>query len=73
VNITAPSGETHRASSFPQPEQNNLERSRTNESFMSTSTDGGYGNSGIPEEGRRSMDDELRELPKGWVRCFDPK
>lgn len=24
-------------------------------------------------EGRKSMDDEYRELPEGWVRCFDKK
>lgn len=24
-------------------------------------------------EGRKSMDDEYRELPEGWIRCFDKK
>ncbi|KAK3935028.1 hypothetical protein QBC46DRAFT_59027 [Diplogelasinospora grovesii] len=28
---------------------------------------------GIPHEARRSMEDELRPLPKGWVRTFDPE
>lgn len=28
---------------------------------------------GIPMERRRSMEDELRELPPGWVRSFDPE
>lgn len=28
---------------------------------------------GIPPERRRSMEDELRELPPGWVRSFDPE
>lgn len=28
---------------------------------------------GIPMERRRSMEDELRELPPGWVRTFDPE
>jgi hypothetical protein len=77
LNITAPGGETHRASSFSeQPAQSghNLERATSNESFMSDSTDGGLGaRSSIPEDGRRSMDDEMRDLPKGWVRCFDAK
>ncbi|KAF2760465.1 hypothetical protein EJ05DRAFT_462532 [Pseudovirgaria hyperparasitica] len=29
-------------------------------------------NSRIPDEYRRSMEDEGRPLPKGWVRTFDP-
>jgi hypothetical protein len=24
-------------------------------------------------EARKSMDDEYRELPEGWIRCFDKK
>jgi hypothetical protein len=75
LNVTEPSGETHRASSFPQPQQQHhgLERTTSNESFASDlSSDGGLG-ANIPEDGRRSMDDEMRDLPKGWVRCFDPK
>lgn len=28
---------------------------------------------GIPTERRRSMEDELRALPKNWVRTFDPE
>ncbi|KAF2271675.1 uncharacterized protein EI97DRAFT_351552, partial [Westerdykella ornata] len=28
---------------------------------------------GIPPERRRSMEDENRPLPPGWVRCFDPQ
>ncbi len=28
---------------------------------------------GIPPPARRSMEDELRPLPKGWVREFDPE
>jgi hypothetical protein len=28
---------------------------------------------GIPMERRRSMEDELRPLPPGWVRTFDPE
>ncbi|RSH82291.1 hypothetical protein EHS25_006001 [Saitozyma podzolica] len=27
----------------------------------------------INDDDARSMDDERRSLPKGWVRCFDPK
>lgn len=28
---------------------------------------------GIPMDRRRSMEDEVRELPPGWVRSFDPE
>ncbi|KAI9731656.1 MAG: hypothetical protein M1818_007786 [Claussenomyces sp. TS43310] len=28
---------------------------------------------GIPPQSRRSMEDEARELPHGWVRQYDPK
>jgi hypothetical protein len=28
---------------------------------------------GIPPDRRRSMEDEMRELPPGWVRSFDPE
>jgi hypothetical protein len=28
---------------------------------------------GIPPDRRRSMEDEMRELPPGWVRSFDPQ
>jgi hypothetical protein len=28
---------------------------------------------GIPPDRRRSMEDEMRELPRGWVRSFDPQ
>jgi hypothetical protein len=28
---------------------------------------------GIPPDRRRSMEDEMRELPEGWVRSFDPQ
>jgi hypothetical protein len=27
----------------------------------------------INDDDARSLDDERRSLPKGWVRCFDPK
>lgn len=27
----------------------------------------------IPQDARRSMEDEMRELPKGWRREFDAK
>jgi len=33
----------------------------------------GKGNNNIPAEYRRSMEDEGRPLPEGWVRTYDPK
>ena len=33
----------------------------------------GKDRNGIPAERRRSMEDEHRPLPKGWVRTFDPE
>ncbi|KAL7422381.1 hypothetical protein Q5752_003027 [Cryptotrichosporon argae] len=38
-----------------------------------TDDEGGGLHPGLDEDGRRSMDDERRDLPEGWVRCFDPK
>lgn len=31
------------------------------------------GHNGIPREARKSMEDEMRSLPKGWVRQYDTK
>lgn len=28
---------------------------------------------GLSADDRKSFDDEIRELPKGWVRCWDEK
>lgn len=41
-------------------------------SYASTSGSDGLGVD-INDDDARSMDDERRSLPKGWVRCFDPK
>lgn len=61
VNVTAP--------------QDNLSRQRSNASTASTTSEPDVTHlaPGMTEDGRRSMDDERRELPEGWVRCFDPK
>lgn len=32
-----------------------------------------HGKGGIPDSYRRSMEDEMRPLPQGWVRTFDPQ
>jgi hypothetical protein len=48
-----------------------LGRSRTNDTVStidSADLDPGL----VDDEGRKSMDDERRDLPPGWVRCFDP-
>lgn len=31
------------------------------------------GKNGIPPQSRRSMEDENRELPPGWIRQYDPQ
>jgi hypothetical protein len=42
--------------------------------FSNASTSGSDGlGVDINDDDARSMDDERRSLPKGWVRCFDPK
>jgi hypothetical protein len=54
-------------------EQNNLERVRTNESAVSSVSSNGTLGGELDEDTRKSLDDERRDLPEGWVRCFDPK
>ena len=50
-----------------------LSRSVSNASMSSVSSAGSEFEDKLGVEGRRSMDDERRGLPPGWVRCFDPK
>ena len=73
LNVTSPQGETHRAKSNEGQHPGNLRRGRSNDTIDTISTDGGYDEGPVDEDGRRSMDDLGRELPKGWVRCFDAK
>jgi hypothetical protein len=49
-----------------------LARSRSNESATSVSSDG-LTSDLLDDDGRRSMSDEMRDLPPGWVRCWDEK
>jgi len=71
VAVTNPFGETRSASMAS--EQNNLERVRTNESAVSSVSSNGTLGGELDEDTRKSLDDERRDLPEGWVRCFDPK
>ena len=74
VSVTSPQGQTRSASSDQAAGTAPLARTTANESLASVSTDGGLGAEDlIGEEGRRSLDDERRDLPEGWVRCFDAK
>ena len=50
-----------------------LNRAASNESMSSVSSAGSGFVDKLGVDGRRSMDDERRELPPGWVRCFDQK
>ena len=77
VAVTNPQGQTTTgaAAQRPQPGANPgaLSRMRSNDSMASVSSVGSTFVDEIGEDGRRSMDDERRELPEGWARCFDPK
>ncbi|KAL0247365.1 hypothetical protein I308_104401 [Cryptococcus tetragattii IND107] len=67
LQTTAPQGATQSASAGG----NAMQRSPTNMSGISdTSTEGT--DIDLNDE-LRDMDDEQRDLPPGWVRCFDPK
>jgi hypothetical protein len=81
VQITTPRGEHHldpmaqtHAATRP---AGGRERASSNASTLSSVSDDSDNGLGVRdlvgEEGRRSMDDEARELPDGWVRCFDVK
>ena len=73
VQVTTPAGNTQPASADVSNGGGGLERSRTNETVSSISSDDLLSPGLVDEEGRKSMDDERRDLPDGWVRCFDPK
>lgn len=40
---------------------------------QSNASDGGDPFEGMSADERREMADEYRELPDGWVKCWDPK
>ena len=42
-------------------------------STSASSEGGGDPFEGLSEEERRELADEYRELPEGWVKCWDPK
>lgn len=47
--------------------------SRPNNSTAQSSSSRLGASDGVPDAARRSMEDEHRPLPKGWVRTFDPQ
>ncbi|WVW85398.1 hypothetical protein I302_107436 [Kwoniella bestiolae CBS 10118] len=78
VSVTNPSGDVRTASQDAVQTQNDRpghQRTPSNVSDLSDLTDEEDQNKLDPKEVemRRSMDDEQRDLPEGWVRCFDPK
>ncbi|WWD02174.1 hypothetical protein V865_000212 [Kwoniella europaea PYCC6329] len=75
VSVTTPSGDV-RTTSQDAVAQNRPghQRASSNVSDVSDLTDEEQDKLDPKEvEMRRSMDDEQRDLPEGWVRCFDPK
>ena len=75
VQVTDPQGETHRANSTSVVSGQRPGHARASSDAGSMLSDVSDGDLHLPgtDESRRSMDDERRELPEGWVRCFDPK
>lgn len=67
LQATAPQVATQSASAGRNP----MQRSPTNISEISNTSSEGTGID-LNDE-LRDMDDEQRDLPSGWVRCFDPK
>ncbi|ORX38308.1 hypothetical protein BD324DRAFT_620388 [Kockovaella imperatae] len=70
--VTNPQGQTTSPAAAANTSGNDhdLSRVRSNDTVSSV---GSTFVDQIGEDGRRSMDDERRDLPPGWVRCFDPK
>ena len=79
LKVTTPQGETRTASQDALGDTGTTRRPGHSRSASDVSdisdveSDGGVSPGLLDEEGRRSMDDEQRELPEGWVRCWDPK
>ncbi|ORY29680.1 hypothetical protein BCR39DRAFT_588260 [Naematelia encephala] len=74
LNVTDPTGHTDLPRTASQSDtQHPFQRSQSNSSISTVSSSGLGADDLVGDEGRRSMDDEARELPPGWVRCFDPK
>lgn len=73
INVTNPQGETRRSAELPPGGGSHLDRQISNASTISTVSSTGMPEvEGMDEEQRKELDDEMRDLPEGWVRCFDP-
>jgi hypothetical protein len=70
VAVTSPFGDIHALAAGEGEQRPGHKRGPSEAS--SAGTDDTLGVE-INEDDARSMDDELRSLPQGWVRCFDPK
>lgn len=72
INVTAPQGQSGKQNPASPAD---LRRQRTNESVSSVDSREFLQarHDGMDDDERRSFDDEHRDLPEGWVRCFDPK
>lgn len=68
VSVTDPGGH----SGNPDTKDHGLYRADSNDSGHSH-IDSYKAERLMDDDKLREMDDEMRELPDGWVRCFDPK
>ena len=76
LKVTDPTGHTNSQASLGNSvSTNGLTRSTSATSYASVDTVSSVGSPErlVDDDGLRELDDEMRELPKGWVRCFDPK
>jgi hypothetical protein len=68
VTSHAPNGQGQRDSNHLQAGGHNLERTSS-----ATSDAGGDPFEGLSPDEQREFADEYRDLPEGWVKCWDPK
>ncbi|KAK0290702.1 hypothetical protein LTR35_000134 [Friedmanniomyces endolithicus] len=60
------------ATGSSKPQTSNYNAGRTDNSHLGVPGASSSSHQIMPTDRRRSMEDEMRPLPKGWVRSFDP-
>ncbi|KAK0299689.1 hypothetical protein LTR01_006789 [Friedmanniomyces endolithicus] len=61
------------ATGSSKPQGSNYNAGRTDTSHLGVPGASSSSHQTMPTDRRRSMEDEMRPLPKGWVRSFDPQ